>query len=231
MTELPTRQEHRSDAVSLIIKDIRQRILLQQFQPGEHLREIQLAGQYQVSRSTLRTALQALEGEGLILTQVNGSRIVLPFTAQSAEDIYLVREMLEQQAIELIFHRLPVNYTPLVQVLDQIAAVVRDRQDVRREVCISLDMAFHRALFVVAESWALLRCWDTLAPIMDALLNLNTTDAYQVDYVQDFYAKHKQICDGVVTRSPELVSQMAVHIRDARSISLQQLAVYRRVLS
>ncbi|TKB45882.1 GntR family transcriptional regulator [Thalassotalea mangrovi] len=69
--------------------------------PGSKISEPELARQYQISRSTLREALNRLEKCHLIHRKANvGSRVV-ECTVQGLLEIYLVREALEGMACRL----------------------------------------------------------------------------------------------------------------------------------
>ncbi len=77
---------------------IRQDILSCDFQPGEELRETELANRYSVSKSPVREALQRLQFEGLVETEPRRGHRVTPISVSDARDILEMRETLELAA-------------------------------------------------------------------------------------------------------------------------------------
>jgi DNA-binding GntR family transcriptional regulator len=74
----------RLSAVDVLAAALRTRILEGELPPGMPLREEALAGEYDVARHTLRSALRALQGEGLVQILPNrGARV----TSLSPEDV------------------------------------------------------------------------------------------------------------------------------------------------
>lgn len=74
----------RLSAVDALAEALRTRILEGELAPGTPLREEALAGEYDVARHTLRSALRALQGEGLVQILPNrGARV----TSLSQEDV------------------------------------------------------------------------------------------------------------------------------------------------
>lgn len=77
---------------------IRQDILSCAFQPGEELRETDLANRYSVSKSPVREALHQLKFEGLVETEPRRGHRVTPISVSDARDILDMRETLEMAA-------------------------------------------------------------------------------------------------------------------------------------
>lgn len=81
-----------------VLHIIRQDILSCEFQPGEELREAELAVRYSVSKSPVREALQRLEFEGLVETAPRRGHRVTQISISDARDILEMRETLEVAA-------------------------------------------------------------------------------------------------------------------------------------
>lgn len=81
-----------------VLDQIRQDILSCGFQPGEELREAELADRYAVSKSPVRDALQRLQFEGLVETEPRRGHRVTPISVADARDILEMRETLELAA-------------------------------------------------------------------------------------------------------------------------------------
>ena len=74
-----------------IFEMIRERISLLQYPPGCALRERDLAEEFNVSRTPIRTVLQRLEFEGLTYSRQGHGTIVTSVDMESLKDIYRIR--------------------------------------------------------------------------------------------------------------------------------------------
>jgi GntR family transcriptional regulator of vanillate catabolism len=77
-------------------------ILRGEFEPGQRLAEQQLAERLGASRTPVRAALAALEGEGLVEANDTGKYLVRQYTAQEVTDAIAVRGHLEGMAARLV---------------------------------------------------------------------------------------------------------------------------------
>lgn len=80
------------------LERIRGRILLGEYEPGEHLKEERLAEELGVSRTPVRQALTMLEAEGLVEIAWNRGAMVCTFGAEEVWEIYDLRAILEGHA-------------------------------------------------------------------------------------------------------------------------------------
>lgn len=82
---------------------IRQNILNLTYPPGMPLTEAMLTEELNMSRSPVRSAIQRLEAEGLIISDYHKSMTVKELTDQDISEIYQFRELMETAALKLIF--------------------------------------------------------------------------------------------------------------------------------
>jgi len=75
---------------------LRERIVLLDYPPGTALTESELAEEFGVSRTPIRRALQALESDSLLETQVGVGSFVTSFDLASMKDSYLLRMRLAE---------------------------------------------------------------------------------------------------------------------------------------
>ena len=112
-----------------IYLELRRRICLLDYQPGSRLNERELASEFGVSRTPLRTVLQRLEYDGLIVSQHGNGTEVTSIDLSSMRDIYIVRMRLMDAMAES---------SPL-PVTDNIVGDIRDLEEVCRELLHSRD--------------------------------------------------------------------------------------------
>ncbi len=91
-----------------VYQALRDAILEQNLKPGTKLSEDLIAGEFKVSRTSVRAALQQLRGDGLVDHQANRGAFVAEPTAEDARDVFALRRMLESEVIR----RLAGNLKP-----------------------------------------------------------------------------------------------------------------------
>jgi len=74
-----------------IVKKIRDAILDDVFKPGDWLPELELAKRFEVSRSPIREALQALEKEGTVIAEPYKGAVIKPLSTEEVVDMAEVR--------------------------------------------------------------------------------------------------------------------------------------------
>lgn len=82
-----------------VLDVLRQSILQGVFEPGQHLRQEELAERIGVSRIPVRTALMQLDAEGLVVFQPHRGAIVRSLSAERLREIYRLRILLETYAL------------------------------------------------------------------------------------------------------------------------------------
>ncbi|MEI9415341.1 GntR family transcriptional regulator [Mesorhizobium sp. Cs1321R2N1] len=112
-----------------IYLELRRRICLLDYQPGSRLNERELASEFGVSRTPLRTALQRLEYDGLIISQHGNGTEVTSIDLSSIRDIYIVRMRLMDAMAES---------SPL-PVRDEVLVEIEDLEGVCRDLLVSRD--------------------------------------------------------------------------------------------
>ena len=92
--------EESARAPSIVAQKIREAILDEVLLPGKHLKEIELAEKFEVSRSPVREALLALEKEGTVVISPFKGAIVKPLSVEEVLDIGELRLALIPRALK-----------------------------------------------------------------------------------------------------------------------------------
>ncbi len=128
----------------LVYAEIEQLILRGELVSGQHVNESELAARFGTSRGPIREALRALEEAGLVRSEKNRGVFVREISVAEADEIYDVREALDQ----LIGERVADRATPeQVRDLKAVAAemdAATSLQDVKRYH--ALNLKFHDML-------------------------------------------------------------------------------------
>lgn len=123
-----------------IYLELRNRICLLDYQPGSRLNERELAAEFGVSRTPLRTALQRLEYDGLIVSQHGNGTEVTSIDLSSIKDIYIVRMRLMDAMAES--SPLPVSDEIIAEIaaLEEACRALLKSKDKRKFAEINISM-------------------------------------------------------------------------------------------
>ncbi|MGI8574901.1 MAG: GntR family transcriptional regulator [Egibacteraceae bacterium] len=128
-----------SSASELVVGRLREEILDGSLPPGNPLREVALAERLDVSRNTLREAVQRLIAEGLVQREPHRGVSVAQHTAADVADLMAARLAIETGLPATNSH----GIGPLLRLLDRLAEAVTTGDAV---AATEADMAFHHAL-------------------------------------------------------------------------------------
>jgi DNA-binding GntR family transcriptional regulator len=196
-------------------------IILGVFKPGERLVETQLATDMGVSRGPIRTTLQLLEQEGLVVSMSNGGTKVVGFTRKNAEDMFDFRLLMERKALELAIENPLTNFHPLLNVIDSMQMIHKKGPlDHLTDTITSIDIQFHRSILVMAENQSMLQAWNTMANVLYTVLSITNTTYTQF---YDYFVDHKEISDMIIQRSPQTLDKIDYHIHKAKEILVARL--------
>ncbi|KUM24025.1 hypothetical protein AU467_31765 [Mesorhizobium loti] len=133
-----------------IYLELRRRICLLDYQPGSRLNERELAAEFGVSRTPLRTVLQRLEYDGLIISQHGNGTEVTSIDLSSIRDIYIVRMRLMDAMAES--SPLPVtdNVLSEIQELENECRALLESKDKRKFAQINIHL--HRVLHSLSSN-------------------------------------------------------------------------------
>ena len=136
------RRLDRSLAREQVYEQLREWIVGGELEPGELVRDQELAKTLGVSRTPVREALRRLEDEGLIETAKHRWTRVAPVRAEQAEDIYGVVKTLEVYALTLAHERLTeVDFRDMEQANFAMTEAVRRRD---AAAAVRADNALHQ---------------------------------------------------------------------------------------
>lgn len=174
---------------------LRSLILAQELGPGDIFTERRLAEQINASRTPLRTAINRLEGEGLIERLANGSIVIRQVAFEELLEILLIRRLLEGEAAAQSAQR--VSPKQIADMMAQTKALIAD-PDVEFDPFWSYDDSFH--LFIAERSGK-----PMLASMIQNLRN-KARMCHMVRMERNFEAQareHLAVLEAVEARDPE----------------------------
>ena len=173
-----------------VAEHLRERILSGELAPGDRIIETDLAAEFEVSRHTLRSALQTLTHEGLLeQSQFKSTHVARP-TANDVFEIYTLRNALEAMACRLAAER--ATDTP---AMDAAVARMHAAAEVGDVTAMkAADFDFHTAVIDLAGHSRLREQYRALHAQTRLYLNLTATVGYQLDEIA---AKHAELADAI----------------------------------
>jgi DNA-binding GntR family transcriptional regulator len=171
---------------------LRERILSGFYPPGTRIVEAELARELDISRNTLRSALQTLSFEGLLVqNQFKSTHVPLPH-AEDVFETYTLRNALEAMACRLAAGRAPTFGTAeLDAVVERMAAAARAGD---REAMVRADYAFHTAVVELAGHLKLREHYRLLQAQTRLYLNLTSTVDYELPEIERV---HRALADAI----------------------------------
>ncbi|MFD1201300.1 GntR family transcriptional regulator [Leucobacter albus] len=139
--------------------EIRGRISQGELRPGDRVPEAKLAESLGVSRNTLREAFRTLSQEGLITQVPNRGAIVAIPNINTIIDVYRVRQLIECQAVTEALPKHPA----IAKMRAAVEAALEHRERGDWSAIAGANIAFHRAVFELADSPRLNRLYEQLA--------------------------------------------------------------------
>ncbi|MDQ0376430.1 GntR family transcriptional regulator [Amycolatopsis thermophila] len=140
---------------------IRDEILTGHFEPGDHLREVELAESLQVSRGSVREGLAILVREGLVHSEWHRGTRVVELTETDITEVYAVRAALDRlAALTAAETGRPHQFDELDRLVGEMEREAAGQADGPRLV--ALDIQFHNCVYAMAGNRRLISAWEAV---------------------------------------------------------------------
>jgi DNA-binding GntR family transcriptional regulator len=144
------------------------------YTPGERLKEMALAHEFEVSQAPVREAFRELEALGVLVSEHYRGTHVREISSKETYDAYQLRGYLEEIAAQLI---------PLPALKNEVSAIQALQTSMRRAArtgdadgFADANTQFHRSIVSLASNQTLLKVWDSLEIGMRSRLNLQKNE-------------------------------------------------------
>ena len=149
---------------------IKTKILNNEFSEGEYLEETKLAELFEVSRTPVREAINALENENLVQIIPKKGTFVTTLTTPIIKDLFQARHIIEPVAFELAFPHL--DFEILLKYKDEFSINIENKDYKRLH---QLDYEFHNYINSLCRNKYLIKF---LSGISDNFQRVRTQDFY-----------------------------------------------------
>ena len=185
------------------------------YQPGDRIRETEVADWLKVSRTPVREALRRLEADGLLSFESWRGVIVAQLDRQQVGELYAMREVLEGAAARMAARHIDDAEIELLQLL--LEQMDEARSDSERLA--ELNRKFHQTIYAAAHNQYLMQ---TLGQLENALALLRGTTFAVDGRPASAAAEHRAIVEAIAARNPDDAEQLArAHIAAAQRVRLR----------
>jgi DNA-binding GntR family transcriptional regulator len=191
---------------------IRTAIFSGELKLGQRVVETDLSEQLGVSRGPIREALRLLANEGLVVINVHRGTFVTKPTAEDVEEIYTLREVLENLALRRVVElATDEEIQSLEEQAEQFRAATRHK---KVDQLVGLSMELHGQLFNLARHNRLMQGWSALKSQLQLCSSMET-ERTQQDLTRSV-EEHAKIIKALKNRNAETACRlMSHHIRNA----------------
>lgn len=210
-----------------IFNALKQAIFSLELSPGEPLVERELSERFGVSKSPVRDALQRLAGEGLVTQTAYRGTVVRRIEAVEADEIYAMREVLEEWAVQLATPRLTEDDLDKIQDILSRARRTIGRLDgaIDRAKLAHINRRFHGA-FAEKSGNSLLA--STLLKLQDRVRIISVLGWQSRPSMEEEFRQHEAVLSAAVARDSQRAAElMRKHIHAFRA-NLRMTQLTRR---
>jgi phosphonate utilization transcriptional regulator len=192
-----------SSLPALVQIEIEQLILRGELGIGQRVNESELAAPFRTSRGPIREALRALEESRLVRSEKNRGVFVREISVAEADEIYDIREALDQLIGERVAERAtPAQLRELTTVVEEMDGVAGVREINRYH---QLNLRFHDLLVDFAGNSRLTESYRLLTKglLLFRLRGLQDGGGFAVSNTE-----HKAVVAAIVARDGALAGQL-----------------------
>ena len=200
---MSTNSKNFSNSFSLtdeIADVVRERILKGEYEIGEKIKENQIATELKVSRTPIREAFKLLENEGLIDYIPNRGCFAKGFTKQDVDDIYAVREALEELAVRWAVAR--ITEPELLALEERVDLMEFYTKKKDKKKVLELNTSFHEVIYASARSRFLAQ---VLRSYKEYIEKTRKSIFYEQSYLEGILSEHRAIFEAIKDRDEERV--------------------------
>jgi DNA-binding GntR family transcriptional regulator len=218
MKRILTKIDRRPDQKQQVVDGLKEDLALGRLLPRQRLQEEELADRFDVGRHFIRSALADLETQGIVVRHPNKGASIRAYSLHEVNNLYEVRELLENHATMLI--PLPVPGKVIEQLIavqvDQVDAI--DAGDIPR--VLRHDRLFHRMVFNICENPLLV---DAVENYMARSLVVETCVLSNRQMLRQAHDQHVQIIDALRgSAHSELIRRISEHRNLPKQIYLAE---------
>lgn len=165
------------------------------FQPGDRLRETDIASRLSLSRTPVREALRKLEADGIVEHRARVGAVIRVLEHAEVVELYEMRMVLERTAAEMAAkHASEAEIDALESLNAQIGTAVDDPT-----TAAAINQDFHCAIYLATRNRFLL---ESARALNNALMLLGPTTLADAGRIRTVCKQHHDIIDAIRAGDP-----------------------------
>jgi DNA-binding GntR family transcriptional regulator len=161
-----------------------------EFQPGDRLREVDVADRLSLSRTPVREALRKLESDGIVEHRPRIGAVIRTLTHAEVVELYEMRIVLERTAAEMASKHASAAEA---DTLDHLNELIKLEQD-DPQTAAAHNQDFHRCIYLAARNRFL---GSAARGLNNALMLLGPTTLADETRIQTVIGQHQDIIDAI----------------------------------
>jgi DNA-binding GntR family transcriptional regulator len=216
---------HRSCMRDQIRDAIVSRILDGTYPPGERLKELTLAREFNVSQAPVREALRELEALHLVETQHYRGTRVRTIDVDELRQAYELRLLIEQAAVR---RAVPCARTDLDALEAELRIMQRTAPTRDLETHMGAVLRFHRRLVEMSHNALFLRVWESMAWDVRARVAVKRIGLASSNTRQTYIQRRKRIVTALRAGHGDAASALLAEITEGLLSRLSALGPAER---
>jgi DNA-binding GntR family transcriptional regulator len=207
-----------------IIRDLRKAIISGEYKPHEHLKEISLCKQFQVSRTPVREALRQLEKEGLLETVPYAGARVVKFSKIDVSNIYDMIITIEGAASR---HACPlITETQIAKLEEYQFMLEKTTVDRNYDLAFEINHNFHKLIAECTQNPYLIKIWQDFRSMVNLFGRFTLSDMVP-NQLKATSEEHPRIIEALKNRNPAMAEFVArEHMETGRGSMLEYMEKY-----
>jgi DNA-binding GntR family transcriptional regulator len=160
------------------------------FQPGDRLRETDVADRLSLSRTPVREALRKLEADGIVEHRARIGAVIRKLERTEVVELYEMRLVLERTAAEMAAKH--ANEAEIDELEDLNTRIEKAVDDPATAAAVNQD--FHRCIYLATRNRFLL---ESARALNNALMLLGPTTLADSARIKTVCQQHKNIIDAI----------------------------------
>lgn len=161
-----------------------------EFQPGDRLREIDVAARLSLSRTPVREALRKLESDGIVEHRPRIGAVIRKLSQTEVVELYEMRLVLERTAAEMAARHASRAEIDTLEALNEEIAAATDNA----AKAAALNQKFHRGIYLATRNRFLL---ESARALNNALLLLGPTTLADEGRIKVVHDQHREILNAL----------------------------------
>lgn len=154
---IDTQLYEKKNLSEIVVDFIKHKILTGEYKEGDHISEVKVADELNISRAPVREGIKELQNQGLIKFLPRKGNYVTRMTLEDVKEVFDIRLLLEYSVIEILINEKKLkasDFELLIEIVNKMVEVAKTPGGLEDKTfqINELDMTFHKFLWEKSDS-------------------------------------------------------------------------------